>query len=196
MLLVGISGKRGSGKDLLASLLVERHGYCRLSFAEELKRRVREDFGLTKEQTDGSKKEDNTQYIKSIIPPNAGPEDTVVAFMWTPRDIMIEYGQFFRKFDPNYWVNKVFKSAEGEKLCVSDVRFKNEADYIKKLGGIVVRLERKPELNVYGPNQIDDVSETDLDSYDFDLVLDAEDNINKASLEAFADYISGYIEVI
>ncbi len=175
-MIVGISGKRGAGKDTLASYLVDRHRFVQLSLARSLKSRVAHDFSLTAGQLERPE-------LKEIPIPLLGK---------TPRQIMIAYGQFFRSIDPNFWI-KALDLKEAEKyhrlVCISDVRFKNEADYIRALGGIVVRLERKPELNVYGPTPILDISETDLDDYLFDMTLPAESNIDKADLDKFADRI-------
>jgi hypothetical protein len=205
MILIGISGKKGVGKDLLASILAKKYGFVNFPFAEELKSAVRRDFNLTKEHTDGELKEGNTQYIKNILPPDAGPEDTVLATMWTPREIMIKYGQFFRQFDPNWWVNKTFDKINAIpcfisnnsllRITISDVRFKNEADYIKSQGGILVRLNRPIDLNIYKTVSTD-ISETDLDNYKgFDLVLPQEYNIDPTDLDSFADAVMTYVEV-
>lgn len=50
---------------------------------------------------------------------------------------------------------------------ITDVRYKNEADAIKSLGGILIRVDRNTELND------DHISETALDDYDgWDYVID------------------------
>ena len=181
MFILGISGKRGAGKDLLANILHYR-GFRNFSFAGALKEKVRQDFQLTKEQTDGKLKEVETKLRKYSIEPGA---------YWTPRQIMIEYGQFFRQFDKDFWVRKVFESLKAQPdnslITISDVRFKNEADYIKEQGGFLIRLERNPKLNVYGA-PIDDVSEKDLDDYNgFDYVVPQEHNETPQDLERVAD---------
>jgi hypothetical protein len=183
MILIGISGKRGTGKDSLASILRNKYGFLNLPFAEELKSAVREEFRLTRDHTDGWLKE-------TPLPTYPG---------FTPREIMIRYGQFFRQFDKNWWVEKVFDKMQQIKtlksygdemrVSISDVRFINEAQYIKKQGGILVRLERKPELNIY-KGVVDDISETDLDLYDnFDYTIDSDHNISLSDLEVAADMI-------
>jgi hypothetical protein len=205
MLLVGISGKRGVGKDLLASYLNKKHGFINLPFAGELKEAVRQDFDLTLAHTDGELKESSTKYLKRITPDLAGALTVFEA--WTPRQIMIEYGQFFRQFDSLWWVKKVFQKIDslnsyketanypGElKVSISDVRFKNEADYIKQQGGIIVRLNRLKELNIY-KGQLNDVSETDMDDYKgFDLELSEMKNMIPQQLEEFADVIMNYTQ--
>lgn len=173
-MILGLSAKRGGGKDTLARFLSDGHGVEQLSLAKTLKERIGLDFGLTHQELNGSSKE-------TPLPQYNGK---------TPRDIMIAYGQFFRSVDPDFWL-KQLKLVEREKqygmVSISDVRFKNEANYIRSLGGLIIRLERDPKLNIYGPALISDISETDLDDYDFDVVLPADKNVDLKDLENFAD---------
>jgi hypothetical protein len=171
MILVGISGKRGTGKSTLGNILQSHYGFKHLGFAQELKRRIQRDFPLTHEDTDGSRKELGNPLIGGF----------------TPRELMIEYGNFFRKFDANYWVDACLEDAlRSPKVVVSDVRYSNEADRIRDLGGIVVRLERPAELNIY-KGVITNASETELDDYElFNLRLPAEKNVSLEDLFTFA----------
>lgn len=182
---IGISGKRGAGKDLLGSFLTY-HGFKLYPFAGELKDRVRRDFNLSKEQTDGQFKEKDTKYLRA--------DGTA----FTPRDIMIGYGQFFRQFDSLYWVKKVFERIDAlppnALVAITDVRFKNEADFIKEKKGYLVRLERKPSLNIY-KGVITDPSECDLDDYKaFDFTVPQERNESPQDLEKFAYTLIDHIK--
>lgn len=58
--------------------------------------------------------------------------------------------------------------AEYPKWVISDVRFKNEADSIKSRGGIVVRLTKNSFVKAKHK------SETELDKYDFDYIINNE----------------------
>lgn len=88
-------------------------------------------------------------------------------------------GRIIRDIDPDAWartcINEVKK--DGCPLAIiTDVRFKNECEYIHKAGGKIIRLTRcvNPDDN--------DPSETELDNYkDFDEVIDNSDG-NLASL--------------
>lgn len=177
MRLIGISGKRGTGKSLLGKILSEQFGFISLSFAKELKERVREDFGLREIETDGEAKE-------KILP----------EYGLSPREIMIKYGQFFRSIDPDYWVRRTLRRIKSDgDYCITDVRFRNEADAITKLGGVVVRLERLPKLNIY-KGTIDDESENALDSYSFSSVLTAEHNRTPEDLFDYAAFLCATVK--
>lgn len=193
MFILGISGKRGAGKDLLANILHYR-GFRNFAFAGVLKDKVRQELNLTKEQTDGKLKETATKFTRKIVVGDFHGQPIEEANNWTPREIMIEYGKFYRQFDQLFWVKKVFESLkvlpDTSLITISDVRFKNEADYIKEQGGKLIRLERDPKLNIY-KTELTDLSETELDNYSgFDFVVPQEHNQNPQDLEKIADKIT------
>lgn len=163
MILIGISGKRGSGKDTLANELVKSYGFIKLSFARLLKQHVREFFDMSLEQTDG--------FLKETID---------LRYNKTPREIMIQVGQFYRAIDPDFWIKGAFKGLDTSKNYVmSDLRFKNEANYIRNVhGAYLVRLNRRSDLNIYGPTGINDISEIDLDDYNFNWTVPASENVD------------------
>jgi hypothetical protein len=81
-----------------------------------------------------------------------------------------------RVSDPLYWVRQAFAKIDpkAEVVLVSDVRYKNEADFIKDRGGYVVnvtRLDEKGRRFISGDRPSDHPSETDLDHYNFDFRL-------------------------
>lgn len=94
------------------------------------------------------------------------------ACMWetikmTPRLLMQLLGTEAGRniIHPNLWVNTTMSTfMKGKsKWIISDTRFLNEAEVLKEKGGIVVRVERdlaRPEN--------EHISETSLDSYNFD----------------------------
>jgi len=178
MLILGISGKRGTGKSTLANSLRNRAGFEEISLAAPLKEMVRRDLGLTIDQTDGPFKEAPTQYRRTD------------GSFFTPRDIMIRVGTLYRSFDPQFWVKKAFSNlTDGGLYVVSDVRFANECNAIKELGGLLVRIDRSQDLNIFKA-ALDDLSETELDAWGkWDFKLDARDNKNISDLTRFADSI-------
>lgn len=182
-LVLGISGKRGTGKSLLCNPYLKARGFEIFAFADPLKEDVRRAYGLTKEHTDGK--------LKELACPKIGGK--------TPREAMISEGELRRRFSENglYWVSRLYdriKNLPKDTLvAISDVRFKNEAAYIRHFGGYIIRLERDPKLNIY-KGQIDDPSETELDDYNFDKVLTADRNVNPQDLERFAEDLKTWSE--
>jgi hypothetical protein len=67
-------------------------------------------------------------------------------------------------FGENFWVDYAMSQIpDGSKVVIADIRFPNEAEAIKKLGGKVFRLERP---GVKAAN--DHISEHALNDYSFD----------------------------
>lgn len=169
MTIIGISGKRGSGKDTLGKVLINKYGFVKVSFAKRLKELAKEMYDLTNEQVDGM--------LKETIDPRYGI---------TPRDILIGLGNDGRKYDPNVWIRLAFQGLPDGKYIVTDLRYKNEAKYLKDHGAMLVRLNRAKELNVYGVQELDTLSETDLDNYQFDLTVPKELNVTLNDLDNVA----------
>lgn len=153
---IGLSGKMRAGKTWLAKQLASKYGFAPLSFATPLKEDLRQ-LGFTYHDL----------YVEKAEP---------------IRLLMQKYGQAKRYKDPDHWLNRgiaqVDKIRRLQPNCVvvfDDVRFPNEADRIREMGGIVVRLVRQDRLEMdqlgVGPHA--DTSETALDGYAFDAVLRA-----------------------
>ncbi len=180
-IIIAGSGKKGSGKTLLGNPYLSKRDFKLINFADILKAKCRADFSLTPEHTDGT--------LKEIPVDKLGGN--------TPRALMIDVGQLYRKYsvDGNYWLNAVLDRvslmAPDQLVYIGDCRFKNEANAIRDKGGIILRLDRDPKLNLYKPST--DPSECNLDEYDFDITLPAHKNKTPQDLEVFADDIKDCI---
>lgn len=174
---LGISGKRESGKSLLASYLEHYYGFVRFSLADELKKMAMKEFKLLPVQLWGNQKEEPTQYRRTD------------GSMFTGRDILIRMGTFYRSIDNLYWCRK-FDPRIGDKIVIDDIRFLNEVEFFKaEYGAKFVRLERHQELKPH-KSALDDLSETEMDSYkEFDFKLEADLNRTPDDLHRFAGYL-------
>lgn len=164
--IVAFSGKRGTGKTTAAVYLQEEYGFVRVSFANRLKEAA-EFFhpGFSKWAKEKPRKELGGQ---------------------TPREYLITLGSHERFYDPNYWVKSTGIEKMSGKIVVDDLRFPNEAEFLKELGAHIVRIERFEYLNVYGKN-LDDPSETAMDNYSFDFVIPAARNLTVEDLTQQSD---------
>lgn len=159
-MIIAFGYKARSGKDTAASFL-EQAGWRRASFATALKAAAGCIFEFTSEQMYGDLKE-------------------VLDAFWgiTPRTGLQDLGDGVRRlFGPDVWIRALHRHMQKfghvERWVISDVRYKNEAEWVKSVGGIVVRLDR--EGSGAGPH----ASETELDTYQgWDHVID-----NNGSLE-------------
>lgn len=174
MPILGISGKRGAGKTALANYLVKRDGFIKISFAEELKRLSKTLFPFTDADFTNIKlKEANFK-----------------TYEWSPRDFMRHFGDLMRFHDKNYWVNlTISKCADARKYyVVDDLRFINEAEALRAKGAKLIRVNRFESNNPYG-NNLDITSETELDDYKFDYVIEDCRNTTLAELYNHEDSI-------
>jgi len=112
---------------------------------------------------------------------------------------------FRQHFDDMVWVKSLFASYNKiiHNWIISDVRFKNEADYVKSMGGILVRLEGDPTgVRARSTRDMSHPSEIDLDYYEnFDIIVHTEPGEEKmkqlagclaamlAQMEQFGDEI-------
>tara|TARA_R100001463_G_scaffold103656_2_gene158102 strand:- start:16295 stop:16849 length:555 start_codon:yes stop_codon:yes gene_type:complete len=157
MKIIGLSGKKKSGKDTvyrLAGEYLKKHYKAkagRVAFADPLKHEVSEITGFTLEFIEKHKDE-----LRSLLQ------------VWG--------ADFRRAFNgSDYWINKmrpiVEQSADHyDVLFITDCRFKNEVSYIKEIGGTLVKVERR-ESGYPEPFDVHS-SENDLNNYgDYDYIL-------------------------
>lgn len=143
-LIVGLGYRKRSGKDALADMMVEKHGFQKISFADPLKRGLREMLGLSDEQLWGDEKE--------II-------DTYWGY--SPRKMlqMIGTDLMRRQFDSGVWVKATMahiRNSDHDRFVIPDCRFPNECLAVAMEGGITVNVHR-PSL---GP--IEDAHESEI----------------------------------
>lgn len=127
---IGLSGVAGSGKSTAASYLQQR-GYQLVKFAGPLKDMCRA-IGMTESQIEGDHKERPSALLQGKTPRQA--------MQW----LGTQWGRDLigRHFWIGLWearVNAVLD--EGGCVVTDDCRFPNEADAIRKLGGVVIRLQ-------------------------------------------------------
>jgi len=152
--LIGLSGRRGSGKDTVARLLLqlqpERIWQIR-SFGDSIKSVC---AALTGEDA-------GSYYTQK------GKAERVPTFRRTRGEMLQQVGQALRVWEPLVWVDAFFAALPSDAfVLVPDVRFPNEADPIRQRGGLMLRVEGDP-LHQRGDGTRDDdhPSETAMDDY-------------------------------
>lgn len=131
-LILGITGAAGSGKSTAAEEIVSKLGFVRVRFAGPLKAMARV-LGLSWEQIDGKLKETPCDLLGGNTPRHA------------MQTLGTEWGR--NCIHPNLWVNawkhEVNQPAFSHKPIVADdVRFRNELDAIRDMGGVVLHIDR------------------------------------------------------
>jgi hypothetical protein len=144
-MLIGIVGFIGSGKGTVGDIL-ERKGYVKDSFAKPLKDAVSCMFGWPRELLEGDSevsrnwREEPDHYWSEKF-----------GRQFTPREALQLMGTEAGRnvFHQDLWVISLLNRAKGKDVVVTDVRFKNEIDYIQQNGGRVIRIIRGPEPEWY-----------------------------------------------
>jgi hypothetical protein len=167
-MIVGISGKAQSGKDTVGAILVNKHGFIRVASADALKRIAMRTFNW-----DGAKDARGRKFLQDLA--------TAV-----------------RGYDPDFWINITFQEIERQQknnntyplqehdFVITDVRYTNEADYLKKAGAILLRIERG------GIELFDHESETQLDNYEgFDYLIS-----NNGTIEGLEERVAVILDRI
>ena len=167
-MIIGLSGYAQSGKDTVANILVEKHGYTRVAFADPIRKLLYEMDPLVPH-------EDNAiSYRLQDLVDSYGWDKAKVDFPEVRR-LLQELGVGARKlFGDTFWINEaLFDVAPQDKVVVSDVRFENEAQWIQEFKGQIWRVKRM------GTSAVNDhVSESDLDGYPVDQIF-----LNNGSVE-------------
>jgi hypothetical protein len=135
--LIGIIGAVGSGKDTIGYYLVSHYNYTNTSFAKKVKDVLAVVFGWDREMLEGASVE-SRKWREEVDP------------YWgiSPRTAMQRVGtdMFRHHIEPDVWVKAVVReilnSTPDTKYVITDCRFKNEVDAIKKLGGKIIYVER------------------------------------------------------
>lgn len=114
---IGFIGLAGSGKDTAALGLIE-HGWCRMAFADRLKE-LAWHFGW-----DGEKDESGRRLLQDL-------------------------GMAARTYNQTFWIEQASRSLKeisdnflSKPKVWTDVRFQNEADFVRSRGGVIVRIIR------------------------------------------------------
>lgn len=143
--LIGITGFKRCGKDTTGLYLINNHNYIKYSFAGALKAACSEIFMFDYEQTEGSKKEDFDERW------NINPRKVFQRFGTEIfRDSLEQFFPEMKHLKNNFWIYRFkiwyqeqIRKNPNVRIVVTDVRFQNEADIIKELGGIIIKVSRK-----------------------------------------------------
>lgn len=150
--IIGLAGKKGCGKSTLAShLRWYLDGAVEYSFALPLKRAIREVFGFDDKQLGLSPDPDNSKESRDEFWGETPRKIMQVVGTELFRDKLAELFPDNERFGKgNVWISAFEKWLKGntkhEHVIVSDVRFPNEAEAIRKLGGEIWLIER-PSLS-------------------------------------------------
>lgn len=173
---VGIIGRARVGKDTAGAWLVENRGYRRIAFADPLKEAALklDPIVYPVTRTDGRGIDG---YRMSDVVRADGWESSKDEFPEVRR-ILQEFGASIRAIDPEFWLRAALKrvteaNEAGVPAVITDVRYPNEADSLKRAGFHLVYIDRP------GVPHLDHESEGALTAEDADYKI-----VNFGSVES------------
>ncbi len=182
--LIGLTGPAGSGKDTVADYLCAAHEFSRYAYADPLRIEIAQAFGITVDLLlDRERKEKPTDLLALECCRNPYFLGSINDKRWTehnitlprsPRWIMQAWGTDFRRHHngQDYWIHQAENAiadmdrAGITRIVVTDVRFEDEAEFIRARGGQVWHLHR-PDLLAVNPH----ISERGVAIHDDDIEI-------------------------
>lgn len=153
--IVGIIGRKFSGKSTAAGALADNNGFTVVKFADPLKNMLRMLF-----YTCGYDEEEAEHFIEG----NLKEEPAGILMGKTARHAMQTLGTEWGRdnIHKDFWTNLFIQRASQKRLVVcDDCRFENEASIIADNGGVLIRLIGQHDL---APSEDKHPSEVEMDS--------------------------------
>jgi hypothetical protein len=183
-MIIGLSGKIGSGKDTFAEILIK----------------YLDDINITAEKKSFAYK------LKQIVALLTGTDISTQLSQEGKKVIdpifNMSYGEMQQKIGTDamrngliddIWIKALFADyKEGNTWIISDVRFKNEAEAIFKKGGFLIRMEGDPSgVRTNSNRDLTHPSETDLDDFkDFHFIIHNDRDHGWTSMQQHAKYLA------
>lgn len=196
-ILIGLTGPAGSGKDSAADALVHLAGFTKLAFADALRAEVCAAFGVPLQYlTARETKEHPIQalalnrcmvmgFLAALREQGAGLDEDAPR---SPRQIMQWWGTEFRRAkDTSYWISRAMQRIkrlhkQGKSVVVTDVRFPDEAEAVRSMGGLIWQVWR-PGVDVADGAH---ASETHGREFSPEYVIDNDEGLDELRIEVAA----------
>lgn len=135
MIVLGIAGRARSGKDTVAKYLYDIHGFQKVAFADPIRDMLQVGLGIETHYCTEDKETD--------IPGIGASYRKLMQTLGT------EWGRV--RINPDLWIHRLERSLAyadpNERIVVSDVRFDNEAEWVRQRGHLI-HLERNVDNTV------------------------------------------------
>ena len=175
-MIIAITGKKGSGKDTFADIIVNEYDFIKYRFGDDIKLIVEQLYGNKKDIEDENRniipidffQKLGTKYIQNIFPKT---------FPNIFNKCNIDNKEFWLKKFELWYLNEK-KNKKIFFVVISDLRFIHEYNYIKKLGGYIIKIERD---NLNDNINTEHISENELDNFTndkFNYVIKNNGSIN------------------
>lgn len=182
MHIIGLTGRAGSGKDATASILLRHRAGARYAFADPLRLEVADAFGvgidLLTDRHDKDRPSEalrlsrcrDVEFIAAVHARGLAPRDDRPC---SPRQVLQWWGTEYRRSQsPGYWLHAATRRMAAAReagvplMVITDVRFPNEASWVRRQRGELWRIRRRHVPSVHAHT-----SESALDGYPVDVSI-------------------------
>lgn len=144
-MIIGLIASIGSGKGTVADILVRKHGYEKMAFADSLKDAVSVVFGWDRNMLEGDTPE--SREFRERPDPFWSEK---FGYDFTPREALQVFGTQSGRdvFGEDIWVHTVQRriaNSQNKNIVLADTRFPNEIDMIRAMNGVVIQIKRGPD---------------------------------------------------
>lgn len=139
-MLIGVLGFIGSGKGTVGEILVNEHGFKQIAFADALKDAVADMFQWSRHMLEGDTPE-SREWREKVDP----WWSERFGYEVTPRLILQRMGTEVCRngLTDNIWILALERRLRpGANYVITDVRFHNEMEFIRSVGGKLVWVKR------------------------------------------------------
>lgn len=146
-MIIGVVGFIGSGKGTVADILVQKHNFTKLSFADSLKDATAAIFGWPRHLLEGETAESRAWREEK----DEWWSEKTGKYI-TPRNMLQVMGTEVGRdmLDPNIWIYSLERKMDlYPNVVIADVRFPNEIKFIQEKGGFVIRVKRGSDPEWY-----------------------------------------------
>lgn len=219
MLILGFGHRARHGKDLAASAIKEFYDERNYILGKHGRHLAKLQVGIFKFATAlYTEVNDAIEYehgnIQAVfqkyktpewVTEEPNPEFTDLAPFGKHPKLLQWWGTEYRRAqDPDYWIGKLGDSIPDtlDMALITDVRFENEAAFIKSRRGYNVKVERlaaNGDAYIAPDRPADHPSEVALDAYNFDFYITTPDGHKGLTCEmaiTLAEYLRGLHEVV
>jgi hypothetical protein len=204
--IIGLTGLQACGKDTVALILKAHVRFSHLAFADPLRSEICSAYDVpAKLLTNRDTKEvpspqlallncKNYEFVGLMLKQAAAAEDLCnlsdfIEAPRSPRQLMRWWGTEYRReaTHTNYWTRNMVQRVKGFqdghqwRQVISDVRFPNEAETVRAMGGEIWQIKR-PGLK----RDVSHISETDGSEFNPDVVID-----NRGDLDFLRSIVLG-----
>lgn len=150
-IVIGLAGPKGCGKDLACQLIIQSFdgNWERVAFADPIKNTVANLFHIGRDLKRDLKQQFQAQTLDtikrlqtvSLIDNNTGQRYGE----FTGRDLIRDIGMLMRGYDDtqfNDYVKNKIESNPNTNWIITDVRFANEIELVRQLGGKIIEIHR------------------------------------------------------